>query len=88
MKKLILTIIISMLPALAMAGTLSDVVDKFPDWIVMLTTIVTAATTITALTPSRSDDRLLDKVLLVLNFISGNFLNNKNADDNKPNRRR
>lgn len=58
-----------------------DFFNSFPSWIVAITTLVTACTAITALTPTKSDDELLNKVLKVLNFLSGNFGKNKNADD-------
>lgn len=55
--------------------------DGFPVWLAALTTVVTAATAITALTPTRTDDKIISKVLKVLNFLAGNFGKNKNADD-------
>ncbi|WP_025898620.1 hypothetical protein [Sneathiella glossodoripedis] len=47
----------------------------------MLALLVTAATIITALTPSKSDNELLDRVLGYLNLIAGNVGHNRNADD-------
>lgn len=71
--------------AFADSGNLLDLtitlMEKLPVWVNAITGLVTAATAITALTPSRSDDIFLDKVLKVLNFIAGNFLKNKNYDD-------
>lgn len=58
-------------------------IDGLPVWITALTGLVTAATAITALTPSKSDDKVLNFVLKVLNFVAGNFLKNKNADAEK-----
>lgn len=55
--------------------------DAFPAWLTALTTVVTAATAITALTPTKTDDEIVNKILGVLNFLAGNFLKNKNADD-------
>ena len=49
-------------------------------WVAALTTLVAGATAVTALTPTRSDNRVVDFILLVLNFVAGNILNNKNAD--------
>ncbi len=43
--------------------------------------VVTIATGVTMLTPSRSDNRALDSVLGVFNLLSGNFGRNKNADE-------
>lgn len=54
------------------------------DWgayLAAATAVVTAATAITALTPSQTDDRVVQRVLDVLNFLAGNFGKNKNADD-------
>lgn len=55
--------------------------DFVPAWIAAITGVVTAATAITALTPTRADDDVLDAVLRVLNILAGNINHNKNADD-------
>ena len=55
--------------------------DALPSWINALTGVVTALTAITALTPTKVDDKYLSIVLRVLNTIAGNVLKNKNADD-------
>lgn len=55
--------------------------QSFADWVFALTGLVTAATAVTALTPTRTDDKVLNKILKVLNFVAGNVLKNKNADD-------
>lgn len=46
-----------------------------------VTMIVTVCTFLTALTPSKSDDLLMQKVNNVLNILAGNIGYNKNADD-------
>lgn len=56
-------------------------VDQLPAWVNALTGLVVAATAITALTPTKSDDKIINSVLKALNFVAGNFLKNKNADD-------
>ena len=56
-------------------------VGDLPAWIAAVTAIVTAATAITALTPTKTDDKIISVILRVLNFIAGNFLKNRNADD-------
>ena len=47
----------------------------------ILAFLVTLATIITALTPSQSDNQLLDKVLSLLNLFAGNVGFNRNADE-------
>jgi|TARA_R110000787_G_scaffold9962_6_gene34365 uncharacterized membrane protein len=51
-----------------------------PAWIAAVTGIVTACTAITALTPTKSDDKIINFVLKMLNLLSGNIGKNKNAD--------
>jgi hypothetical protein len=55
--------------------------DALPAWINAITALVTAATAITALTPSKTDDKYVSIALRVLNTIAGNVGKNKNADD-------
>lgn len=55
--------------------------NAFPAWLVAATAVVTAATAITALTPTKHDDKFIAAVLRVLNILSGNFGKNRNADD-------
>tara|TARA_R100000152_G_C6782307_1_gene219776 strand:- start:18369 stop:18638 length:270 start_codon:yes stop_codon:yes gene_type:complete len=85
--KLVL-MILALLPGMALAqdaggimGALDAFFDGFPVWLAALTTLVTAATAITALTPTRTDDKIISKVLKVLNFLAGNFGKNRNKDD-------
>lgn len=54
--------------------------DQIPAWIVAVTTLVTGATAITALTPSKSDDKIVNMILKFLNAIAGNIGKNTNAD--------
>lgn len=55
--------------------------EALPAWLVAITSVVTAATAITALTPTQTDDRILNAVLRVLNVLAGNFGKNTNKDD-------
>lgn len=55
--------------------------SDFPAWLAAITSVVTAATLVTALTPTKTDDKIVNGILKVLNFLAGNFLKNKNADD-------
>lgn len=60
---------------------ISTIVSSMPVWLVAITGLVTAATAVTALTPTKSDDKIVAMILNVLNFLAGNFGKNKNADD-------
>lgn len=60
---------------------ITAILEAAPVWLTAITGVVTAATAITALTPSKSDDEIINKVLRVLNFLAGNVGKNKNADD-------
>ena len=61
--------------------TLTNLIESLPAWLVAITGLVTAATAITALTDTKSDDAFLAAVLRVLNVLAGNFLKNRNLDD-------
>ncbi|SLN77640.1 hypothetical protein [Oceanibacterium hippocampi] len=65
----------------AMITHVQAVVDAAPAWLAAITATVTAATAITALTPSKSDDALLNMLLRILNLLAGNVGRNRNADD-------
>lgn len=55
-------------------------VEIFPQWVQSLMGLVTAATAITAITPTKWDNQLLDGISKVLNALAGNIGKNKNAD--------
>lgn len=55
--------------------------ESAPAWLFAITGIVTAATALTALTPTKSDDKLLATVSKVLNLLALNIRHNKNADE-------
>jgi len=61
--------------------TLFAFFDALPGWLNAITALVTAATAITALTPTKTDDKYVSIALRVLNTIAGNVGKNKNADD-------
>tara|TARA_R110000787_G_scaffold17438_7_gene54586 strand:- start:100 stop:294 length:195 start_codon:yes stop_codon:yes gene_type:complete len=54
---------------------------NLPVWIGMALTLVGAVSAITAVTPTKSDDKVVAAVLRVLNILSLNIGKNKNADD-------
>ena len=58
-----------------------NIFESLPNWVVAITSVLTAASAITALTPSQADDKMLNMVLRVLNTLAGNVGKNKNADD-------
>lgn len=47
----------------------------------LITAVVTIANVITVATPTKTDNRVLNGVLKVLNSLAFNFARNKNADD-------
>ncbi len=53
-------------------------------WISAITALVVGANAITAITPTTVDDKFVNIVLKILNFLSGNFGANRNADDPPP----
>jgi hypothetical protein len=61
--------------------SITAILEAAPAWLTAITGVVTAATAITALTPTRADDEIADKILRVLNFLAGNIGANRNADD-------
>ena len=88
---LLLTFILFFIPVLACAQTVppervqtlfevfANLMTSLPAWISAFTVTVTAATAITSLTPNKTDDKVLNAILKVLNFLAGNFGKNKNA---------
>lgn len=59
---------------------MENFIEQLPAWVNALTILVTAATAVTALTPTQADNKVVNVLLKILNFIAGNFLKNKNAD--------
>ena len=65
-----------------MQGLMEVVVsNEFGAWIAALSTLVAAATSITALTPTQWDNRVVNGLSKVLNILAGNIAKNRNADD-------
>jgi|TARA_R110000796_G_scaffold196620_1_gene313023 hypothetical protein len=63
-----------------MIDQLEQFFTNFPSWLVAATTIVTTVSAVTALTPTRSDDKVINSILTVLNILSLNVGANRNAD--------
>lgn len=53
---------------------------SLPNWLMAATSVVAAASGITALTPSTADNRFFDAVLRLLNVLAGNVGANENAN--------
>ncbi len=56
-------------------------IEMVQQWLLAFTGVVTAASAITVLTPTRADDRLRRYVLAVLNFLALNIGNARNKGD-------
>jgi hypothetical protein len=52
----------------------------FKTWIAAIGGVVTACTAVTALTPTKVDNLIVNALLAVLNVLAGNVGQNKNAD--------
>ena len=63
-----------------MIDQLEQFFTNFQSWLVAATTIVTTLSAVTALTPTRSDDKVINSILTVLNILSLNVGANRNAD--------
>ena len=77
-------VILLLVPLTASADAVDSVLaffESLPLWLAILTTMVTAATAVTMVTPSKSDDRIINALLRVLNIMSGNVMRNKNEDE-------
>jgi hypothetical protein len=52
----------------------------FGEWVAALTGVIASCSAITALTPTKTDDKIINGILSVLNFLALNVIKNKNAD--------
>lgn len=63
-----------------MIDLINEVLTAIPNWVVAITGVVTAASAVTMLTPSKTDDAIVSKILGFLNMLALNVGKNKNAD--------
>ena len=63
-----------------MFETILSYVDQLPVWVNALTAAFVGLKGITMLTPTSADNKILDAILKVLNFLALNILKDKNAD--------
>ena len=61
-------------------GHIETVGKVMPDWLSAVTGLVTAASAVTALTATKTDDKIVNVILKGLNFLAINVFKNKNAD--------
>ena len=54
--------------------------DSAPSWVAAVTGVVTACTAITAITPTKTDDKIISFILRILNLCAGNIGKNINTD--------
>jgi len=69
---------------------IAGLIAKVPDYLVAISGIITSLTVLTAITPSRVDDRWLGKATGAVNFLlkianvgAGNVGKNKNKDEHE-----
>lgn len=58
-----------------------EILGLINPYLAPITMLITAATAVTAITPTKTDDKYINMILKVLNLFAGNFLKNKNKDD-------
>lgn len=61
-------------------STIVNYFDQLPAWVNAIAGVVTAATAVTILTPTKSDDKVINFILAVLNTLAGNIGKNRNKD--------
>ena len=60
---------------------LAALVAQLPAWLTAVTVLVTACAGVAALTPTKSDDKIIGIILNIINVVGLNFGKAKNADD-------
>ena len=57
-----------------------DLFNQIGEYVAAVTAIVAAASVLTAITPTKTDDKYVNYALSILNFLALNIFKNKNAD--------
>lgn len=57
-----------------------NIIETAKDWLPAITGLVTACAAIAALTPTKVDDKVIQKILNVINFVGLNILKAKNKE--------
>jgi len=60
---------------------LTSFVDAWPNWISGIAGLISACAVLAALTPTKSDDRIVGWLLRIINVVGINVGRAKNADD-------
>lgn len=60
---------------------IAELIEKIPAWILAITVLVTGASGMVALTPTKTDDKIYAKVIQVLNVLALNFKDVKPKTD-------
>ena len=60
---------------------MNELIDNWPAWVTVITTVVSAAAAISAITPTKTDDKVMSSILRVVNVLGLNVGKARNADD-------
>jgi len=64
-------------------GMISGFIDQWPNWISGIAGLISACAVLAAMTPSKSDDRIIGWLLRIINVVAINVGKARNADDKK-----
>jgi|TARA_R110000803_G_scaffold25617_1_gene61187 hypothetical protein len=62
-------------------GLIASIISGYPTWLTAIISLISGATALTALTPTKVDNKILGGTLKVLNLVAGNVLKNRNKDE-------
>lgn len=57
-----------------------EILALLTPYLMPATAVMSAATLVTAVTPTKVDNKIVNVILAALNFLAGNILKNKNKD--------